>query len=84
VTNVLLCTKALTGVGADIAAGNQLEKGKIADLVIRPMINNKIIESKINSKVILIEKMIYISKKISPKRLVISVNIALDKLTSFR
>jgi len=40
VTKVEECTKAEIGVGAAIAAGNQEEKGKIADLVIVP--NSKI------------------------------------------
>jgi hypothetical protein len=36
VTSVEECTKAEMGVGAAIAAGNQDENGKIADLVIEP------------------------------------------------
>jgi len=37
VTSVLECTKAETGVGAHIAAGNQALKGNCADFVIAAM-----------------------------------------------
>jgi len=40
------CTKALIGVGAAIAAGNHLENGNRADLVINPS-NNKTIKNKL-------------------------------------
>jgi hypothetical protein len=36
VTRVEECTRDEMGVGADIAAGSHGEKGKSADLVIRP------------------------------------------------
>lgn len=41
VTRVDECTRALTGVGAAIAAGNQLEKGICALLVIAATITRK-------------------------------------------
>jgi len=43
VTRVEECTRAETGVGADMAIGNQAEKGKRADLVIDVIKTKKII-----------------------------------------
>jgi hypothetical protein len=81
---VLLCTRALTGVGADIAAGNQFLKGKIADLVIKPTKRGKV-KTTLTIKLlrVICRRIMNQTIKISPKRLVIRVNNALDNLTLF-
>jgi hypothetical protein len=45
VTKVEECTKAETGVGAAMAAGNQLEKGIWALFVMAATIMNKVIKA---------------------------------------
>lgn len=52
VTNVLLCTNELMGVGALIALGNHLLKGNWALFVKEVNNNNKTIKQPINSKLI--------------------------------
>ena len=77
-TRVELCTKALTGVGAYIAAGNQAEKGKIADFVIEITYNKAVTKAlkwrppcKVNPR--------RTKKKQSPRRLVSEVHSAAAK-----
>jgi len=68
VTSVDECTRAETGVGADMASGNQAENGKRADLVIDVIITKKIREGvgeSQNKQAGRVRK-----KKTSPRRLV--------------
>lgn len=80
VTNVEECTKALTGVGAAIAAGNQEEKGNWALLVIAVKISKRVTEYEQLPGNNLRDKRT--NKKPSPKRLVKAVIMPL--LRDFR
>ena len=77
-TRVDLCTKALTGVGAYIAAGNQAEKGKIADFVIETT-NNKAPTRSLNERPPCKAKPKRTKKKQSPIRFLREVNKAAAK-----
>ena len=85
VTNVDECTSADTGVGAAIAAGSQLEYGNWALLVVAAIIiprhimdvNKSDLALFIGVKFILFSLItIAISKKVSPRRFVIIINMA--------
>lgn len=73
VTSVEEWTKALTGVGAAIAAGNQLEKGICALLVIAArVIEVQIINEKLDSHILMISQWPWFKDQAIDRRIITS------------